>query len=184
MSTAAVRLITAEEFARMPQPPDGSRQELVQGVIVTMPPAKSPHGACCSRIHLRLGAFVEANKLGQVFINDTGFILERDPDTVRGADVSFWSAERLPEIPEGYITFPPDLAVEVVSPGDHFARIQRKVVHYLTKGIRLLWVADPQDRSVTVYHPGELPRILEENDTLTGEGVVPGFSCRVGDLFP
>jgi Uma2 family endonuclease len=184
MSTATVRLITAEEFAQMPQPLDGSRQELVQGVIVTMPPAKGPHGACCSRTHLRLGAFVEANKLGQVFINDTGFILDRNPDSVRGADVSFWSTERLPELPDGYISVLPDLAVEVVSPGDHFARIQRKVVHYMTKGMRLLWVADPQDRSVTVYRPGQIPRILDENETLTGEDVVPGFSCRVGELFP
>ncbi len=184
MSTAAVRLITAEEFARMPQPLDGSRQELVQGVIVTMPPAKGLHGACCTGIILRLGTFVGAGKLGRVFSNDTGFILERDPDTVRGADVSFWSAERLPEIPDDYITVPPDLAVEVVSPGDHYARIQRKVVQYMTHGIKLLWVADPQDRSVTVYRPGEMPRIFEENETLTAEGIVPGFSCRVGDLFP
>jgi Uma2 family endonuclease len=98
--------------------------------------------------------------------------------------VSFWSTERLPELPDGYSTVLPDLAVEVVSPGDHFARIQRKMVQYMTKGIRLLWVIDPQDRSVTVYRPGQLPRILEENETLTGEDVVPGFSCRVGDFFP
>jgi Uma2 family endonuclease len=184
MATVSSKLITAEEFARMPDPPDGSKQELVQGVIVTMPPPKGPHGVCCSKIDRRLGTFVEANKLGNVASNDTGFITERDPDTVRGADVAFWSRERLPEVPAGYLPMVPDLAVEVVSPDDHYARIQRKVAHYLAHGVRLLWVADPEDRSVTIYRPDKPMRILSESDTLSGEDVVPGFSCRVAELFP
>src|SRR5262249_43437005 len=129
MSTATQQLITAEEFARMPQPPDGSRQELVRGVIVTMPPPGGLHGVCCLRIGRKLGNFVDDNKLGTVASNDTGFVSERDPDTVRGADVAFWRKENLPKVPEGYIEVLPDLAVEVVSPGDHYARIQRKVSH-------------------------------------------------------
>jgi Uma2 family endonuclease len=183
MTTAARKLITAEEFFRMPEPADGSRQELIRGVVVTMPPPGGRHGACCSKINRRLGNFVEDQRSGTVFANDTGFVTERDPDTVRGPDVSYWSRERLPEVPEGYIEIAPDLAVEVVSPGDHFSRVQKKVRHYLTRGVRMIWVVDPEDRSVTVYRSEEQIRILQETAVLSGEDVLPGFSVPVADLF-
>src|SRR6202011_4184777 len=95
---AAKQLITAEEFARMPDPPDGSRQELFRGEIVTMPPPGARHGFCCLEVGSRLRNFVKEKNLGFVTSNDTGFITERDPDTVRGPDVSYWSRERLPEL--------------------------------------------------------------------------------------
>jgi Uma2 family endonuclease len=183
MTTATQKLLTAEEFFRLPEPKDGSRQELVKGVIVTMPPPGGRHGVCCSRIDRRIGNFVDEHKRGTVASNDAGFIVERDPDTVRGPDLSFWSTEKLPDVPVGYIEVPPDLLVEVVSPGDHYSRIQKKVKDFLEKGVRLIWVADPEDRSITVYRPGQMMVILGENETLTGEDVLPGFSCRVGDLF-
>jgi Uma2 family endonuclease len=184
MTTTTQKLITAEEFARMPDPPDGSQQELVRGEIVTMPPPGFRHGVCCSKIDRRLGTFVEANSLGVVCCNDTGFILERDPDTVRGPDLSFWSREKLPELPEGYPEVPPDLIVEVVSPSDHFTRIQKKLSHYLEKGVRLIWVVDPEDRSLTIYRPDRPLRVLTEKDTVSGEEVVLGFACPVADLLP
>jgi Uma2 family endonuclease len=183
MATVAQKLITAEEFAQMPDPPDGFQQELVNGVIVTMPPPKARHGACCAKTNRLLGNFVDAHDSGNLFCNDTGWIMERDPDTVRGPDISFWSKERLPVLPYSYIEIPPDLAVEVVSPGDHYSRVQNKVRQYLRCGARLVWVLDPEDRSVTVYRSQQEGKILGENDTLTGEDVLPGFSCRVADLF-
>jgi Uma2 family endonuclease len=184
MTTATQKLITAEEFARMPDPPDGSQQELVQGVIVTMPPPGFRHGLCCSKIDRRLGVFVETNRLGYLCCNDTGFISERDPDTVRGPDLSFWTKERLPTPPEGYPDVSPDLVVEVVSPSDHFSRLQKKLTHYLEKGVRLVWVVDPEDRSLTVYRPDRPMKLLGDKDTISGEEVVPGFSCPVADLLP
>ena len=183
MTTATAKLITAEEFAQMPGPPDGSRQELVKGVIVTMPPAKGPHGACCSKVNRRLGNFIEEHGLGTVFANDTGFVTERDPDTVRGPDVSFWSRARLPEIPQEYINIPPDLAVEVVSPSDHWSRIQTLIRHCLERGVRMVWVVDPINRSVLAYRSLQLSKILVESEMLSGEDVVPGFTCRVAELF-
>jgi Uma2 family endonuclease len=138
MATATKKLITAEEFARLPDPPDGSGQELVKGEVVTMPPPGGRHGACCSKVDRRLGTFVETNHLGTVCANDTGFIMERDPDTVRGPDIAFRSLDRLPEIPEGYIPIPPDLAIEIVSPNDMFSRIQKRVRDYLKRGVRLV----------------------------------------------
>jgi Uma2 family endonuclease len=184
MATVSGKLITAEEFARMPDPPDGSLQELVRGKIITMPPPGGLHGVCCSKVDRRLGTFVDEHGLGTVTSNDTGFITERDPDTVRGPDVSFWNRDRLTEIPKEYIQVAPDLAVEVVSPGDHFAKIQKKVLHYLGHGVRLVWVVDPDDRSVTIYRPGQQAAILEEKDTISAEDVVPGFACPVAAFFP
>jgi Uma2 family endonuclease len=184
MSVGTQKLITAEEFFRMPEPTDGARQELVRGVVVTMPPPGGRHGACCSRVDRRLGAFVEDRGLGTVCANDTGFITERDPDTVRGPDVAFWKRDRLPEVPEGYIEIAPDLAVEVVSPTDHYSRVQNKVRHYLARGVAMVWVVDPEDRSVTVYRSMQHAQILAETDLLSGEDVLPGFTTPVADLFP
>lgn len=183
MTTITQKLITAEEFARIPDPPDGSRQELVQGAIITMPPPGARHGACCSRINRRLANFVEDNNLGTVFANDTGFVTERDPDSVRGPDISFWSREKLPEVPDGYIEVAADLLIEVVSPSDRYARIQQKVNEYLEKGVRLIWVVDPEDRSVAVFRDGQKPKVLSENEILTGADVLPGLTCRIADLF-
>lgn len=184
MSKAARRPITVEEFARMPDPPDASRQELVRGVILAMPLAGGRHGACCSRVGRRLGNFVDEKQLGTVTSNGTGFITERGPDTVRGADVAFWSKERLPDVPKGFIGVAPDLAVEVLSLDDSFSRVQAKVADYLAHGVRLLWIVDPEDRSVTVYRPDQAMRILGEADTLSCENVLPGFSCQLADLLP
>ena len=183
MTTATQKLITAEEFARMPDPRDGSQQELVRGVIITMPPPGARHGACCSRINRRLATFVEDNNLGTVFANDTGFVTTRTPDSVRGPDISFWSRTKLPEVPEGYIEVAPDLVVEVVSPSDRYMRIQQKINEYLEKGVRLIWIVDPDDRSAAVYREGQKAKVLSENETLTGEDVLPSFTCRVADLF-
>jgi Uma2 family endonuclease len=82
------------------------------------------------------------------------------------------------------VPIPPDLAVEVVSPNDHYSRVQGKVREYLRVGVRMIWVVDPQDSSVTVYRSQRQVQILFENDVLDGEEVVPGFSCPVAQLFP
>ncbi len=179
------RLITAEEFLRMPNPPDGSRQELVRGVIETTPPHSTYNGVCCAEIGYRLSHFLEERNLGHLASNNGGFITERDPDTVRGPDLSFWTRERLPQLPaEGYVTLAPDLVVEVVSPSDVFARINKKILHYLKHQVRLIWLVLPEDRSVTVYRPQAAPVTLVNSDQLSGEDVLPGFTCPVQELFP
>ena len=186
MSTAvAPKLLTAEEFAALPHPLDGSRQELVQGVVIAMPPPGAYHGVCCNRIGRKLGNFADDHNLGFVANNDSGVILERAPDTVRGPDVAFWSRERLPTLPlQGYPEVPPDLVAEVLSPSDVFSSVLRKVRLYLQAGVRIVWIVVPEDRSVTVFRPGVPEIILGERETLTGDDVLPGFSCVVGGLFP
>jgi Uma2 family endonuclease len=185
MATVSAKLITAEEFARMPNPEDGSQQELVRGEILTMPPPKGLHGACCSKIDRRLGIYVDMHHSGRLFVNDTGFITERDPDTVRGLDIGYWTYERLPQIPiDEYIEVAPDLAVEVLSPGNRPGQIREKVREYFNRGVRMVWIVDPFDRTIMVYRSADEGRIFHENATISGEDVLPGFSCTVSELLP
>jgi Uma2 family endonuclease len=184
MATVVKKLLTAEEFAELPPPDDGSLQELVCGEIITMSPPKARHGIACSKVVIKLGIFIDAGALGTLTCNDTGVLIRRHPDTVRGPDVAFWTHERLPAIPNSYVDIPPDLIVEVVSPNDVFSHVHRKVCEYLDRGVRLVWIVDPENRELSVYRPGQQPSILSENETVTGEDVLPGFTCRVGDLLP
>ncbi len=184
MSIATTRAITADEFLLMPDPEDGSQTELVRGEVISMPVPGGLHGACCSRVNRTLGNFVDGNRLGHVLSNDAGFITHRDPDSVRGADVSYWSKERLKEVPVGYIDVPPDLAVEVLSPGNTTRAIREKLEEYFERGVRMVWVVSPEDRTVTIYRTLNEGRILHESATVTGEDVLPGFTCAVADLLP
>lgn len=184
MSTITdVSLVTADVFMQMPQPADGSRLELVRGVIVTMSPPQGEHGLCCAEITYQLKAFVRAGRLGWVTSNDAGILVEQDPDTVRGPDVAFWSRGRLSASPRGYSTVPPDLAVEVVSPSDTRTALDRKLREYVRSGVSVVWYVNPELAIVTVYRGSVDGQTLDETDTLTGDGPLAGFSCRVGELM-
>ncbi len=186
MSTiSTIPLMTAEDFALLPSPEDGTQQELVQGVLITMPPPSFYHGQVCSKFDRKLGGFIDDHRLGWITSNDSGVILAHRPDTVRGPDIAFWSRERMPEPPrKGYAEIAPDLVVEVMSPSDVFTQLLRKVQQYLRAGTREVWIAVPEDRSVAVCRPGQEQVILSNGETLTGGDVLPGFSCLVADLFP
>lgn len=185
MSTAVQqKLLTAEEFYLLGDPRDGSQQELVRGEVVTMPPPGGLHGVCCLKTARRIGNFVEENDRGTVACNDTGFVTERGPDSVRGPDISYWSKERLKEVPVGYIEIAPDLLIEVFSPGNTKRQFLTKMREYFAKGVRMVWVISPEDRTLTVYRTLDEGRLLHESATVTGEDVLPGFSCRVSDLLP
>ena len=182
MATTA-KLVTAEELWRMPEPADGSRYELLKGELIQMTPAGGRHGTCCGLIARAWVDFSQQHRAGHVATNDTGVFTERDPDTVLGPDVVYWSRQRLPEMPEGFVEVPPDLAVEVVSPSDSQSYVHRKVLHYLDHGVSLVWVVDPKTRTVTVYRSRQDVCILGEAEEVTGGDVLPGFSCRVGEFF-
>jgi len=184
MATATQKLITAEEFSQMPQPADGSRQELVRGVVVNMPPPGFRHGKLNFRIAKLLDRHVEPNRLGHV-VPETGMTTERGPDTVRGPDIAFWSADKIPldQEPAGYPDVVADLCVEVLSPRQSRKKIQEKVREYLWCGVRLVWVIDPEERTVTVYRSPDEGRLLHEGTALSGEDVLPGFSVSVAEFF-
>jgi Uma2 family endonuclease len=183
MSTVAQKLLTAEEFFLMPNPPGGIQQELVLGEVVNMPPPGGLHGVCQVKTSGRLGAHVYGG-FGGTLTTETGFVTRRDPDSVRGPDISYWSKERLSEVPVGYIEISPDMLVEILSPSNTTKKILEKLREYFSKGVRLIWVISPEDRTLTIYRTPDEGRLLHETALVTGEDVLPGFECRVSDLLP
>jgi Uma2 family endonuclease len=182
MSTTPT-LATADELFMLPD--DGFRYELVKGELRRMPPAGSEHGAVIMNLGGPLHQFVKANNLGVVFGAETGFRIASDPDTVRAPDLSFVWRERIPEggIPRGFWQGAPDLAVEVISPSDTYTEVEEKVNDWLAAGTRLVLVLNPRTHTVSVYRSATEVARLTESDTLDGGQVLPGFSCRVADLF-
>ena len=176
-------LVTADELFVMRD--DGFRYELVRGELRRMPPAGSEHGAVAVNIAVVVAPFVKAHGLGIVFAAETGFKIASDPDTVRAPDLAFVRRERIPEegIPRGFWPGTPDLAVEVVSPGDTYTAVEEKVHDWLNAGARMVLVLNPRTRTVTIYTSHTDVVRLIESDTLDGGEVLPGFTCRVGDFF-
>ncbi len=183
MSTVQQPPITASEFERMLDPADGSKLELVRGEVVVMPPPKGRHGICCSQIAWVLLNFVKPKKLGWVTTNDTGVVLERGPDTVRGPDVAFWSIQRQPQMPEGYFEIPPDIAIEVLVSEEYRKDTRAKIKEYLFYSVPLVWLVDPDSKTVMVYKGNMRGTELGDDDILDGGDVLPGFACKVSDLF-
>jgi Uma2 family endonuclease len=184
MAAIVENLIRAGDFALLPDPADGSRQELVRGVIRTMPPPGFAHGRCQLRAATLIDHHVRPKRLGRVVV-ESGLVTERDPDTVRGPDVSLWSAERLPldQNPTGYPDVAADLCVEVMSPSNTLKKILDKMREYFTIGVRMVWIIDPEDRTIRVYRSPEQGQIYHEAATFSGEDVLPGFTCKVSELF-
>ncbi len=182
MSTT-VQLVTADELLSMPK--DGFRYELVKGELRKMSPSGSEHGVIIGKITVRLGSYVEANDLGIYFGAEAGFKLASDPDTVRAPDVAFVSREHIPEsgITKKFWQGAPDLAVEVLSPGDTLKEVKEKVEEWLGAGAKAVWVVNPKRRSVTVYRSVTDVTRLAEGEVLEGGDVVPGFRCKVAEIF-
>ncbi len=181
MNTAT--LVTAEQLMRMPN--DGCRYELVSGELREISPPDVIHGLVMSAFNELLRYYARTHKLGSVLGGDPSFLLERDPDTVRGPDVAFIRRERLAANPLAHAAWPgaPDLAVEILSPSDTRREANEKVAAWLEAGARMAWVVNPDRRSVAVHRPGAGIETLTEDADLDGQDVLPGFRCRVADLF-
>ena len=179
---AFATLVTADELLRTNLP--DKRVELVRGVLVVREPAGSRHGRVAMELARHLGNHVHTHGLGAVYAAETGFTLARDPDTVRAPDVAFVQRERLPEPePVGFPALAPDLVVEVLSPGDRPGEVLAKVADWLAAGTRLVWVVDPDRRLARVYGADGSEQIVTEGLALTGEDVVPAFSCPLADIL-
>ena len=149
-----------------------------------MSPAGHAHGRVAARLTASLSLFVEQHHLGAVYAAETGFVLSRDPDTVRAPDVAFVRAERLAPAPaEGFFPGPPDLAVEVVSPSDTYSAVEEKVIGWLDAGCRAVVVLDPRRRDAAVYRSRQSISILSTDDALSAEDLVPGWSVALRELF-
>ena len=176
--------LTAEEFARRPDP--GHPEELVRGEIVAMPQPGARHGEVCGEAAFLLTTYVRQHDLGRVLTNDSGVITERNPDTVRGADVAFYSYARLPKgpAPMGYPAVAPDLVVEVRSPSERWSDLHEKIGEYLKAGVRAVVVLDPEERTAHVFTDAAAPYSLSPEEELTLPEILGDFRVPVGRFFP
>lgn len=178
---AVQRLFTAAELERMS---DSEHFELVQGRLVPVTPAGDRHGHFAVVLAARLHAHVRERRLGRVRA-ETGFVLSRNPDTVRGPDISFVAAGRPAGdyARHGFASGAPDLAVEIISPTNTRAKSADKVGEYLSAGGRMIWVADTDEGIVEVHRPGRATYVVNRDGHLDGHDVVPGFMCRLDELL-
>jgi Uma2 family endonuclease len=175
--------MTAEELMQLPR--GYYRAELINGELIKMPLPKVPHGRTAAHLGAPLMQFVWDHDLGEVFINDTGFQLTWNPDTVLGPDIAFISKERLQEAGEvkGYWQGPPDLAVEVLSPGDRLGKVNRKVSRWFSFGTVQVWIVDPKHSTVTVYRSPSEATTFSGSDHLESPDLLPGFRISLDRIF-
>ena len=181
MTTAA--LVTADEL--LLRKDDGFRYELVRGELRRMSPAGHRHGRVALNLTTPLDQFVRANQLGAVYAAETGFKLAADPDVVRAPDVAFIRRDRVEAVGEtgGFWPGAPDLAAEVLSPGETSGEVEDKIADWLNAGTRLVVVVDPEDQTVTLYRSHKDVRVLTIDDILEGGEVVPDWTLPVRDIF-
>ena len=175
-------LMTAEELFRLG---DDVRGELIRGVFCETMSAGEEHGGIVMNLGIELGVFIKPRQLGRLVGSDAGYLLERDPDTVREPDIAFTSAERRPldVWSKSYTEVVPDLVVEVRSPTDTRRATHEKAEMWLSFGVRLVWAVHPDTRTIDVYAAGAAVVTLGEGDTLDGGDVLPGFTCAVAAVF-
>ncbi len=182
-TTTEAKLLTADDLLRLEA--EGVRGELIRGVLCGTMAAGQEHGEIAMRLGAALLGFIEPRGLGRVMGSDSGVWLERDPDTVREPDIAFFSGEKVPldRRITGYAEVVPDLVVEVASPSDSNREVHDKAHMWLNHGVRLVWVVQPETRTVDVYRADEPIATLGEQDALDGLDVLPGFTCDVSAVF-
>lgn len=176
-------LLTAEGFAALHT--EGVRLELIRGEVRTMPPAFADHGDTVGALHAILGAYIRTYSLGKIYSAETGFLVARNPDTIRTTDIAFIQHGRLTPEASGPNWNPviPDLVVEVVSSRDREPEIAGKVEMWTEAGAQMVWVVYRIRRTVEVFRPHHHMLLVTEQEQLTGMDVVPGFFTPVAELF-
>lgn len=177
------KLLTAEEYGHLPD--DGRLTELVRGKVVELNRPFTSHGYFMNRVAFLLTQFVEQHGLGRILVGDPGVVTLRDPDTVRGPDVAYYSYERIPRgpLPKGYWPASPELVVEIRSEDDRWKDILQKVGEYLGANVLTVAIVDPESQHVHLYSADKETVILNSGDKLTVPELLPGFEVVVGRLF-
>ncbi len=158
--------------------------ELIEGRLVHMSPTKPRHGRYEYRLARAIGTFVEERDLGEVQVGEVGIYIHRNPDTIRAADVLFISYERLARAtPDSFLDVAPELIVEILSPGDRWSQVQKKLRQYFETGVVVVLVVDPDESTISVYRSLSDISVFVGSDVLTVEDVLPGFSLPLADLF-
>lgn len=174
------QLVTAESLL---ENHPKQRCELIQGKIRLMSPAGSEHGWVVMNVAGPMMIFVKEKKLGYTFGAETGFVIQRDPDTVRAPDLAFVAADRVADrLPTQFFPGPPDLAVEVLSPGDTASDVQEKAETWLTSRCKEVWLIDPRRKTATKLTPAE-DSIVQQSVEILTTNLLPGFSLAVEELF-
>ncbi len=175
-----VKKMSADEFEASPFV---ETHELIRGELYPIMPAGTLHGVITNRLSTYLSFFVMENHLGEITAAETGFKLINQ-STV-GADIGFVGKENLARfgVPESFFPTAPDLAVEVVSPGNSSEEISTKIEDYLSSGSRLVWIVYPKRKVIVVYRTNNTVSFLHETDELDGEDVLPGFRCSLAKIF-
>ena len=183
MTTTKPKLLTADDLLRLDG--QGVKGELIRGVLHEKVSSSIKHGKVVINVASELKGFVKPRRLGTIFGSDAGILLERDPDTVREPDVGFTLAERMPPDAniDGFTDIVPDLVVEVASPSDSRRAVAEKMQMWLAYGVRLVWVAWLNTRTIDVHPAGGPVTTLTEDDTLDGGAVLPGFAMPVREVF-
>jgi len=178
MTTQTEKLLTAEEFAEIAARGDVGRCELVEGRLLPLSGAKPRHGRIAGRVFRYIDRHVEKHHLGVVYAAETGYVVARNPDTIKCPDVSFVRAERVALHDEDEYFEAPDLAVEVLSPSNRPSDVERKVAMWLHAGARSVWVVKPGARSVSIIRDDGSRAEIGPNDALRDDALLPGFTLR------
>lgn len=159
--------------------------ELVRGEVIPLSPGGYEHSHITVNIAGLLWQWARQSKLGRVLSGEPGLVVENDPDTVRGADVVYISYQRIPRggAPDGFPTVAPELVVEVVGKGQGWGKMVEKAGEYLHMGVDRVWVVDPKSRRVHVFRAECEPFVVPEDETMSDEAILPGFSCPVREFF-
>jgi Uma2 family endonuclease len=186
MASVLSKLMTAEEFYDWVHRPENRDKhfELEEGEVVEVSRPGERHGVVCGNGVWLLGNYTRQRKKGYVCSNDTGLILERGPDTVRGPDISLYvESRKFDQLEVKYSERLPSLIVDVLSPNDRRGKMLKRMKKFLERGVAMAWLLDPEEQTVTIFLPNQTPIVLEGDEEVCGQGVLPEFRCKVSDFF-
>ena len=161
-----------------------NRSELTRGQRVNAPPADSQRAVIVATLQQRLQAYLARTGAGRIFAGDLGFVLRRDPDTVRIPDVAFVRRHRCKHMAESDDLYEgtPDLAVVLMAPNAPEGDLEDRLQDYLRARTPLIWVVNAELQSVVVHRHGDR-RALFRGDTIESDELFPGFFLPVIDVF-
>ena len=186
MARDLTKPMTAEEFYVWSQLWENRdrNSELDAGNAVELPLTGERKGFVCANLGWRFGTYLRQRQTGHVCTNNVGLIVERNPDTVFGPDISvFLKTRKFRELAIGYCENMPALAVDVLSEAHAPAKVLKRVGRLFRSGVRMVWLVDTDDRNLIVNLPNKLPIVLEGDEEVSGFGVLPDFRCKVADFF-
>jgi Uma2 family endonuclease len=182
MPTKTETLVTGDELLAMG---NIGPAELIEGRLILMSPTGFPHGNYEGNFYEQLKSYARKHKAGKVVVGEVGIYTQRDPDTIRAADVVFISNERLArrQKTSGFLDVAPELIVEILSPDDRWQEVTQKMREYFAIGVKLVWVAEPTSKIVYAYRSVTEVQEFPETSALVAEDVLPDFSVSVAALF-